>query len=118
MQRITARFLLLIALLGTVTGYYLGRVPAELRAQQAQQTANNTQTQLAGTQAQLGTATTAATQAAAKLTEATETLGAVHSKLAAASMSVRKTIAAGAPPSQEHQAILDAQDAIEEYFQK
>src|SRR5215467_14409303 len=26
-----------VALLGTVTGYYLGRVPAELHAQQAQQ---------------------------------------------------------------------------------
>src|SRR5438270_909714 len=28
-----------LALLGTVLGYYLGRVPAELRAQQAQHTA-------------------------------------------------------------------------------
>jgi hypothetical protein len=35
-----------LALLGTVTGYYLGRVPAEQRAQQAQQAANTAQTQL------------------------------------------------------------------------
>src|ERR1700721_600414 len=36
-----------LALLGTVTGYYLGRVPAELHAQQAQKAADNAQTQAA-----------------------------------------------------------------------
>ncbi len=35
-----------LALLGTVTGYYLGRVPAEQRAQQAQQAASTAQKQL------------------------------------------------------------------------
>lgn len=35
-----------LTLLGTVTGYYLGRVPAERRADQAQQTATTAQRQL------------------------------------------------------------------------
>lgn len=58
-----------------MTGYYLGRVPAEPHAQQAQQTANTSQRQLANTQVQLGGATTAATQAAANLTRATPSFG-------------------------------------------
>ena len=39
--------LLTMGLLGTVTGYYLGRVPAESRAQNAQQAANSAQNQAA-----------------------------------------------------------------------
>jgi len=107
-----------LALLGTVTGYYLGRVPAELRAQQAQQTANTTQTQLASTQAQLGTATITATQAAAKLTQATAALGTVRSKLALASAPVRGALAAHAMTSPEQQAIVDAENEIEAYFRR
>jgi hypothetical protein len=55
-----------LALLGTVTGYYLGRVPAELHAQQAQKSANTAQDQLQKTQTKLtdtaGSAAAAATQ--------------------------------------------------------
>jgi hypothetical protein len=57
-----------LALLGTVTGYYLGRVPAELHAQQAQRSANAAQDQLQKTQTKLtdtaGSAAVAATQVA------------------------------------------------------
>jgi hypothetical protein len=53
-----------LALLGTVTGYYLGRVPAELHAQQAQKAADTAQQQLQSTQDRLtDTASTAATAA-------------------------------------------------------
>ena len=56
-----------LALLGTVTGYYLGRVPAELHAQQAQRAATSAQEQLQTTQTKLtdtaSTAAVAATQA-------------------------------------------------------
>jgi hypothetical protein len=107
-----------LALLGTVTGYYLGRVPAELRAQQAQQTANTSQNQLANTQVQLGSATAAATQAATNLTRATSTLGSVRSKLANAATPARKTLASGGTSSPEHQAIFDAEKEIDEYFLK
>lgn len=52
-----------LALLGTVTGYYLGRVPAEQRAQQAQQTANNAQGQVASANNAAAQANSTATQA-------------------------------------------------------
>jgi len=55
-----------LALLGTVTGYYLGRVPAELHAQSAEKAANQAQQQLQTTQTKLtdtaGNAAAAATQ--------------------------------------------------------
>lgn len=54
-----------LALLGTVTGYYLGRVPAEQRAQQAQQAASAAQTQLS-------TANDAVIKAAGDAVEATK----------------------------------------------
>lgn len=57
-----------LALLGTVTGYYLGRVPAEMHAQQAQRAATSAQQQLQATQNKLtdaaGTAATASDRAA------------------------------------------------------
>lgn len=50
-----------LALLGTVTGYYLGRVPAELHAQQAQRSADTAQHELQSTQTKLtNTASSAA----------------------------------------------------------
>src|SRR6266404_5893811 len=42
-----------LAFLGTVTGYYLGRVPAELHAQQAEKSANTAQDHLQQTQTKL-----------------------------------------------------------------
>jgi hypothetical protein len=108
-----------LALLGTVTGYYLGRVPAELRAQQAQQTANTSQRQLANTQVQLGSATTAATHAATNLTRATATLGSVRATLAAATAQSkgesRRTLPDAAETS-EQRAIFDAQKELDHYF--
>lgn len=47
-----------VALLGTVTGYYLGRVPAELHAQQAQKSATEAQEQLKTTQDKLNDSST------------------------------------------------------------
>lgn len=108
-----------LALLGTVTGYYLGRVPAELRAQQAQQTANTSQNQLANTQVQLGNATTAATQAATNLTRATATLGSVRTTLATASVESkgesRRTLS-DATDTPEQRAIFEAQKELDRYF--
>src|SRR5262249_6697470 len=59
-----------LALLGTVTGYYLGRVPAELHAQQAQRAANTAQQQLQSTQSQLTDTAGSAAQAATQLSVA------------------------------------------------
>lgn len=107
-----------LALLGTVTGYYLGRVPAELRAQQAQQAANTSQKQLVHTQEQLGTSTVAATQAASNLTRATTTLANVRAKLATAADPIIKTLSQARAPQPEQHAVLDAQKEIEDYFAK
>jgi hypothetical protein len=105
-----------LALLGTVTGYYLGRVPAELRAQQAQQNANSSQNQLVATQGQLGTATVAAAEATTNLTHATATLGNVREKLATAAGPIRKTLTAETTMAPEQLAILDAKKQIDDYF--
>jgi hypothetical protein len=108
-----------LALLGTVTGYYLGRVPAELRAQQAQQTATASQHQLANTQVQLGTATTAATQAAADLTRATTTLGSVRATLASATVESKgesRREVPDATETPERRAIFEAQRDLDRYF--
>lgn len=56
-----------IALLGTVTGYYLGRAPAELHAQQAQKSANSANQQLNKAQSRL---TETASDAAAAFAQA------------------------------------------------
>jgi hypothetical protein len=107
-----------LALLGTVTGYYLGRVPAELRAQQAQQTISSSQRQLANTQSQLDNVTTAATQSAANLTRARGTLGRIRATLTAAvepKGESRRTLS-DATETPEQRAIFDAQRDIEDYF--
>jgi hypothetical protein len=59
-----------LALLGTVTGYYLGRVPAEQHAQQAQRAADNADKKLSNTQERLTDAAVKATDAASKLGKA------------------------------------------------
>jgi hypothetical protein len=64
--------LLALSLLGTVTGYYLGRVPAELRAQQAQQTATTTQTRLSQSQDRLNQATNTSARAMQEREQARE----------------------------------------------
>jgi FtsZ-interacting cell division protein ZipA len=59
-----------LALLGTVTGYYLGRVPAENHAQQAQRAAQSAQKQLASTQERLADAAGSAAAAAGQVSSA------------------------------------------------
>jgi len=48
--------LYVVSLFGTVTGYYLGRVPAEVNARRAESAANAAQQQLAESQEKLGLA--------------------------------------------------------------
>jgi hypothetical protein len=52
--------LYVVSLFGTVTGYYLGRVPAEVNARRAESAANAAQQQLAESQEKLGLATSQA----------------------------------------------------------
>ena len=61
-----------LALLGTVTGYYLGRVPAELHAQSAQRAANTAQHDLQKTQTKLTEAAGETASVATRLTVAEE----------------------------------------------
>ena len=61
-----------LALFGTVTGYYLGRVPAEINAKRAETAANNAQTQLVKTQEKLADTAASASVAAAELGHAKE----------------------------------------------
>lgn len=70
-----------LALLGTVTGYYLGRVPAELHAQQAEKSANNAQDQLQKTQTQLTDTAGSAAAAATQVTVAEKEKDAAKAKL-------------------------------------
>ncbi|HKR11079.1 MAG TPA: hypothetical protein VJT15_03395 [Pyrinomonadaceae bacterium] len=70
-----------LALLGTVTGYYLGRAPAELHAQQAQKSANTAQQQLDKAQTKLTETASDAAAAAAHVATAEKTKAAVQSKL-------------------------------------
>jgi hypothetical protein len=74
-----------LALLGTVTGYYLGRVPAELHAQQAQSAANNAQQQLQQTQTKLSDTAGSAAAAAAQVSVAEKEKHDAKSKLNRAS---------------------------------
>ena len=55
-----------LALLGTVTGYYLGRVPAELHAQQAQKSANTAEKEKVATKTKAISALEVAKEAIAK----------------------------------------------------
>jgi len=56
--------MLTVGLLGTVTGYYLGRVPAELRAGRAQTAADKARAELSSANSLLAQAATTATAAA------------------------------------------------------
>ena len=61
-----------LALFGTVTGYYLGRVPAEVNAKRADTAANAAQTQLIKTQDKLTDTAANASVAAAQLGQVKE----------------------------------------------
>jgi hypothetical protein len=73
-----------LALLGTVTGYYLGRVPAELHAQQAERSANTAQDQLQKTQTKLADTAGSAASAATQVTAAEKEKDAARAKLSRA----------------------------------
>lgn len=55
--------LYVVSLFGTVTGYYLGRVPAEVNARRAEKAASAAQQQLSVSQEKLGAATATASTA-------------------------------------------------------
>jgi hypothetical protein len=106
-----------LSLLGTVTGYYLGRVPAELHAQQAQRAATSAQQQLQTTQTKLtdtaSTAAVAATQASTAQAEKQQALqqvsearnalenvsSAMSDAIAGAEQEPRATLRAGEEPA-------------------
>jgi hypothetical protein len=118
-----------LALLGTVTGYYLGRVPAELHAQQAQRSANTAQGQLQKTQTKLNetagsaAATEQATAAekekeaakakAARAAEALEVANDAISKTLSASQSAKVLAESAAPESPHVEGLRCAQQEIE-----
>jgi hypothetical protein len=119
-----------LALLGTVTGYYLGRVPAELHAQQAQRSANTAQDQLQKTQTKLnetaGSAAAATEQAtaaekeneaakakAARAAEALEVANDAISKTLSASQSAKVLAESAAPESPHVEGLRRAQQEIE-----
>jgi len=61
-----------LTLFGTVMGYYFGRVPAELRAQNAQQAADTAQSNLSSTQDKLAQAAATTAEASSALRSADE----------------------------------------------
>jgi hypothetical protein len=86
-----------LSLLGTVTGYYFGRVPAELRARQAEATAAASQRSLSDAQDK---ATTAATTALAATRDSERVKSDVRSTLRAVIDDANRTrMAAGVAPS-------------------
>src|SRR3569833_2310323 len=67
--------LYVVSLFGTVTGYYLGRVPAEVNARRAEKAASEAQQQLSESQEKLGAATVVASTATAGEARASKRLG-------------------------------------------
>lgn len=112
-----------LALLGTVTGYYLGRVPAEQRAQQAQQAANTAQTQLTS-------ANNTAIKAAGDAVEATKeaesakrqrdaaktTLTNIQTKVSAVAPAAK--VLSSSPLSAEQRALAEIQRDIDDFLSR
>jgi Na+-transporting methylmalonyl-CoA/oxaloacetate decarboxylase gamma subunit len=73
--------LYVVSLFGTVTGYYLGRVPAEANAKRAERAADTAQNQLARTQDRLADTTAAASTASALLSQSREEKAQVSKRL-------------------------------------
>ncbi|MFO0958588.1 MAG: hypothetical protein U0800_14360 [Isosphaeraceae bacterium] len=73
--------LLTLSLFGTVTGYYLGRVPAELQARQASQAAQSALNRLETAQGQVIGATVQAAQSTDRLEEARRRQAALKSEM-------------------------------------
>jgi hypothetical protein len=87
--------------LGTVTGYYLGRVPAEQRAQQASQSAQQAQQQLSGVQTRLVRATTQAADSQRQAAHAVEEQQRLRTQVRSTLKSVQESLrsALAAPPA-------------------
>ena len=82
--------LYVVSLFGTVTGYYLGRVPAEVNARRAETAANAAQQQLAESQEKLGAATAEATTARGAEARASKRLGRTTGELRNVSEAIGK----------------------------
>jgi chromosome segregation ATPase len=87
--------LYVVSLFGTVTGYYLGRVPAEVNARRAESAANAAQEQLAQSQERLGSATAEATTARAARARASKRLGKTTNELRNVSEAIGRARAQG-----------------------
>jgi chromosome segregation ATPase len=73
--------LYVVSLFGTVTGYYLGRVPAEANARRAERAADTAQQQLSHTQERLVDTAASATTASAQLSQTREEKARVSKRL-------------------------------------
>lgn len=82
--------LYVVSLFGTVTGYYLGRVPAEVSARRAETAARTAQEQLSESQEKLGAATVEATTARGAEARASKRLGKTTSELRNVSEAIGK----------------------------
>jgi hypothetical protein len=82
--------LYVVSLFGTVTGYYLGRVPAEANARRADTAARAAQQQLSESQEKLGAATAEATTARGAEARASKRLGKTTSELRNVSEAIGK----------------------------
>jgi septal ring factor EnvC (AmiA/AmiB activator) len=93
-----------LALFGTVTGYYLGRVPAEVNAKRAEQSADTAQKQLAKTQDKLTDTAASASVASAQLGQVKEEKTKIANNLRetkAVLQDVRQTLTPAAPLTAE-----------------
>jgi hypothetical protein len=82
--------LYVVSLFGTVTGYYLGRVPAEVNARRSETAARTAQQQLSESQEKLGAATAEATTARGAEARASKRLGKTTSELRSVSEAIGK----------------------------
>jgi hypothetical protein len=82
--------LYVVSLFGTVTGYYLGRVPAEVNARRAEKAASEAQQQLSESQEKLGAATASASTARAGEARVAKRLGKTTSELRNVSEAIGK----------------------------
>lgn len=91
--------LYVVSLFGTVTGYYLGRVPAEVTARRAETAARAAQQQLAESQEKLRAAATEASVARGAEARASKRLGKTAGELRNVSEAIGKLARPSRPPA-------------------
>jgi hypothetical protein len=96
--------LLILGFLTTVTGYYFGRVPAEWRAQKAEQSATNSQDQ--------------ATQAKEQKAQLAEGVRQIKNSLGGESQQQRLTLGSGALPPANLDVIEKTRDALDDLLNR